>query len=230
MRLKKNLITSLISGILSLCILHSDTYSKTYVVWIDCMEHQISSVPYTQSEWKRAVMYDSYVNGAFFYSSFKPLPPYISFDGSVALKNNSRWWSITRLYNNEYELMIPGSDINYHNNFVISVCPPIIHNGSDIDAKILRKYGSFSFLNRICNRTMIGKTFDGEIFICSSRGSVYFIRNYLKSKISNIKWLANLDGGSSSFLTVDGKRLVKTNRSVPSIVSFNYSKIEVFLN
>lgn len=230
MSLKKNLITSLLSGVLFLFILHSDTYSKTYIIWVDCMEHQINYASSTQDNWLRMSVYRSFVNGAFFFKSFKPLPPYMSSNGRLSWKNNSRWWAINRIDNYSYELEKPGSVLDYSSNFVISVCPPIIYNGDDIDIKTLRKYGSNSFLNRICNRTMIGKTFDGEIFICNSRGSVYFIRNYLKSKINNIKWLANLDGGSSSFLTVDGKRLVRTNRSVPSIISFNYSKIEVFLN
>jgi hypothetical protein len=76
-------------------------------------------------------------------------------------------------------------------------------------------------------RTLLGKTCDNKLFIFSGTGSLFAIRKKLKEKISNIDWLINLDGGGSVFSSLYGLPLIRSQRKIPSILSYNVYKLEV---
>jgi hypothetical protein len=64
------------------------------------------------------------------------------------------------------------------------------------------------------------------MFIFVGTGTLMKVRNMIRQNVSSIKWLANLDGGSSSFLSVNKKVLIKNKTKVPSVISFKILKVE----
>lgn len=182
----------------------------------------------SQKDWAVKYKNTNMVNGAFFLKNNRPIPPYISSVGNVYLKNKKYWWAVGKTNSGEYVLLSPEQVPFYINDFMVSVCPPLIYNGEDISTAVLRKYGSKKFLDRACPRTLIGKTTFGRTFICSTVGSLYYVRKTLKERIPNIEWLANLDGGSSSFLTINGDLIVNNKRKIPSVLTFEYYQLDKF--
>ena len=227
-RLRKTILNKLIIILLCISTCFLDAKPYDYVIWIASMEHHVDFTPKTQVQWGFYFKNSNIINGAFFLPSNKPISPYYSINGIVSIKNNRKWWAVDQSNECGFELKSPDENISIHKQFVISVCPPLIHNGNDVSRRVLNNYGSSTFLKRNCSRTLIGKTYDGNVFISVITGNLYTVRDKLRQIVPNIKWLANLDGGSSSFLTIDGIRLVCNKTKVPSIILFEYNRIYKF--
>jgi hypothetical protein len=193
------------------------------------LEHHVNLNGKSQQEWCYDNNFTNVVNASFYLidrHKFIPLSPYSSYEGNTGNKTKKRWWALDISDSGELNLKPPGSSLNYQSGFVLSVYPVMIYNGVDIEMNTPRRRGSKKFLRRNCPRTLIGKTKEGKVFICVTYGSISTVRKFVKSNVKNVEWLANLDGGSSTFISIDKKQLVKTKRKVPSVISFNYYKID----
>ena len=229
MKLKERLPRKLVLAMLFLLTVFVEAKQTSYIVWVNCLEHRVNLNGKSQSEWVNEDNFINIVNASFYLidrNKLIPLSPYASYEGKMGTKTKKRWWTIDISNEGELNLKPPGSSINYQSGFVLSICPVLVYNGIDIDYSRLRKYGSKKFIRRNCPRTLIGKTKDGKVFICVTYGSIQTVRKFVRSNVENVEWLANLDGGTSTFISIDKKHLVKTKREVPSILSFNYYKID----
>lgn len=212
-------------------------HGETHVFWVNNLEHHYDKSAKTQNQWCIEYNIVSFVNGSFFYGNNTLIPPFATKKLKSIHKNTKKWWYIQRIeymsYNHgfirsmyTYELNPPTKAPSELSSFIISTCPPLIYDKTDISKNILYSIGGKKFTLRKCRRTLIGKTGNGFMFIVVGSGSLLGIRKRIRNKIKDIQWLANLDGGSSTFATVFGNCIVKNKRKIPSIISCNIEKWE----
>lgn len=222
-----------------LSLVHVSWASENYIMWVKNLKHHYEEKPRTQEIWSKEIPEKGIVNASFFKSNGTLIPPFSS-ETNYSFKMNKRnWWYIDceLRYNifcpwepptSIYVLKSSNEAINLQSKFILSVCPPLIHNSFDISNSAIVDMGGRVFAYRNCRRTLIGKTKDGRMFIIIGTGNLFSIRENIKSKIDDIEWLANLDGGSSTFLTLYGNHIVKNKTKVPSVVSFDTHIMGIF--
>jgi hypothetical protein len=208
----------------------AEAKQKSYIVWVDCIEHHVNLNGKSQKEWINENKFSNIVNASFYYVAKRksiPLSPYASYEGLVGVKRQRQWWTVGVSDSGYLQLKPPGNYLNYQSGFLLSICPPLVYDGIDIPSSKLYKCGSKPFIMRNCPRTLIGRTKAGETFICVTYGSIQKVRKFIRTNIKDVDWLANLDGGTSTFMTIDKKHLIKTKRAVPSIINFTFYKIDI---
>lgn len=224
--------------ILILCFIHTPLYGQLNIFWVDNLEHHYDKSAKTQAEWCSTYNIFSFVNGSFFHSNNTIIPPFATKTSKSISSNTKKWWYIQRtesmvygygslLYKQCYSLHPPSVKPTQLSSFIVSVCPPLIHNEADISKNAIYKIGGKKFSKRQCRRTMIGKTNTGVMFIVVSSGSLLNVRKRIRNRIKNIQWLANLDGGSSTFATAFGNYVIRHKRKIPSIISYSIHKWEI---
>lgn len=208
------------------------------LLWVYDINHVFNPSANTQLEWNKKFPNTDMINGSFFKSNSKIIPPYATKDFRKLPSKKTKWWYVeydnTIVIDSTYRIEQVGmtlkspKDIPDTNTiFRIAVCPPLIVNSNDIDKQIIYKTCGKKFSLRNCRRTLIGRTSTGENFIFVGNGNLFKLRKLIRSKINNVEWLANLDGGSSSFLTVNNEMIIKNKTKIPSVLMFKTRSVEI---
>lgn len=198
-------------------------YGTDNIFWVTNIKHIIDTRGVYQSEWLNDSNYHSAVNGTFFHSTFTPIVPYSSYQFIYTNYKSSKWWYIEKI-NTQYLLRSPYTEPNLSSDFTLAGCPPLILDNNIVSLKDIYKLCSKKFIKKICRRTLFGVTDSGSVFIMVTTGNLIQIPKKIKYLIPNVKWMINLDGGNSTFLTLNGKMIVKTKRKIPSIITFDLAK------
>jgi hypothetical protein len=212
---------------------------ENFLLWVCDLKHHYEKKANTHQQWINKLNFEGLTNASFFKGDRSLITPFSSETQSNFRQSSRGWWFVdyehdtnlkpTLSFNkNGYELKEPTAVVNNASTFTLSVCPPLIWNGEDIPKKYILQMGGKKFAYRNCKRTIIGKTTSGFMFIFVGTGTLMKVRNMIRQNVSSIKWLANLDGGSSSFLSVNKKVLIKNKTKVPSVISFKILKVEKF--
>lgn len=210
---------------------------ENYLIWAYDLRHHYDGLSKTQKEWRSTISHEGIVNASFFTGNRKPIPPYSSETHTYPIYKKIKWWFIESVdtlgLTPSFSLTFPKfylkspTDVQYlDTKFKVSVCPPLIVDGIDVDKKSIYGIGGRRFAHRNCRRTIIGKTRTGLMFIFVGNGNLFTVRSKLKKKIIDIEWLANLDGGSSSFLTLNSNFIIKNKTKIPSVISYSIYSVE----
>jgi exopolysaccharide biosynthesis protein len=203
------------------------TAGDSYILWASNLVHHYEKPGKYCKEWTSTFKQLGVINASFFRGNRSLISPYASQTVSKYTTNKHEWWYIN--YSHDiFEVKSHGTPIDLTSKFIVSVCPPLIVNGVDMSKSFITAMGGRKFAYRNCRRTMIGTTSSGSIFIVVGAGNLFTLRKLLRNKIKNILWLANLDGGSSTFLSVNNKSIVKNKTKIPSVISFEIIKMESF--
>jgi hypothetical protein len=206
-----------------LCTQH--LHSQNFLFWVYNVNHHYANPPKTQEEWSNIIDTDGLSNASFFKYNFTLIPPYSTIDTLYNSSNPKKWNFVAKDYSGNY--ILSNSTVYYNTNFIISGCPVLMQDGIDASNNDIYKCTNKKFVKTPYRRTLLGKTCDNKLFIFSGTGSLFAIRKKLKEKISNIDWLINLDGGGSVFSSLHGLPLIRSQRKIPSILSYNVYKLEV---
>lgn len=198
-------------------------YAGDEILWIKNVKHVINTSGVRQIDWASDSAHNSFVNGTFFHSNFTPIIPYSSHGFIYSDYRSSKWWYIERI-NNQYFLNSPSISANILSDFTLAGCPPLILDNNIVSLKTIYKLCSKKFIKKLCRRTLFGITDSGAVFIIITSGNLIQLPKKIKNLIPNVKWLINLDGGSSTFLTLNKKIIVKNKRKIPSIITFDLIK------
>lgn len=203
------------------------TAGDSYILWASNLVHHYEKPGKYCREWGSTFSNSSVVNASFFRGDRTLISPYASETISKYTISKHKWWYIN-LNKNIFEVKSHEAQLDVTSKFIVSVCPALIVNTVDMSKSFITSMGGSKFAYRNCRRTMIGTTTTGSIFIVVGSGNLFTLRKLLRNKINNILWLANLDGGSSTFLSVNNKSIVKNKTKIPSVISFEIIKMESF--
>lgn len=147
-----------------------------------------------------------------FFTGRTFIPPY---KDSIAIDlRNPNGWPILCI-GDSCKLLNDGDNLVGDAKYIVSGYPALLYNGQK---SYIRK--SF-FSRRVCPRTAIGICNDGDLIVLVSTGSN--LRN-LQDKMHKLGCHSalNLDGGSSTFLYLNGKRVFpkKHNREYPNVLTW----------
>jgi len=204
---------------------------ENFLLWVCDLKHHYEKKAKTHQQWINELNFEGLINGSFFKGDRSLILPFASETQSNFTQSKRGWWFVeyqrAESFNkNGYELKEPNAVINNTSTFTLSVCPPLIWNGEDMPKKRITQMGGKKFTYRNCKRTVIGKTNSGFMFIFVGTGTLIKVRELIKNSVADIKWLANLDGGSSSFLSINKKILIKNKTKIPSVISFEILRLE----
>lgn len=158
----------------------------------------------------------NFVNLSFFTGKTF-IPPYR--DSIQSVMNNRKGWPVFTIDTNNFPCIYRSDSFKEITNddlkFVASGYPILLENGNKVEIK------NTYFSKRKCARTAIGIHPNGSIIVYVSTAST------LKD-VQNFFWsigcvdAINFDGGSSTFLIVDGKQIYssKKGHSYPNVLSW----------
>lgn len=153
-----------------------------------------------------------------FFNSHTFIPPYK--DNRVCVLSNRKNWpflvikdGVPTIYDGKSWGQSNANFLGINSNFVVSGFPILLHQGKK--TKISRSF----FSRRNCPRTIIGIHQNGSIILyVTSKSTLRQAQNYLFS--IGCTDALNLDGGSSTFLYLNGKKQFSSNKgkSYPNVL------------
>jgi exopolysaccharide biosynthesis protein len=136
------------------------------------------------------------------YKSSKTWPFFFIKNGEAYIYDGKSWGQ-------EMNLKLTGTDVEY----LVSGYPILLQNGKK--TKVKRSF----FSRRRCPRTAIGIHPNGSVILyVTTRATLREVQEYFST--IGCTDAINLDGGSSTFLYLDGKKVFSSNqgRSYPNVL------------
>lgn len=153
-----------------------------------------------------------------FFNSHTFIPPYK--DSKVSVLSNRKKWpflsisgGVPTMYDGKSLGQLNLNEIGINSSFVVSGFPLLIHDGKK--TKVSKSF----FSRRRCPRTVIGIHQNGSIILyVTSAATLKEVQNTLFS--FGCTEALNLDGGSSTFLYLNGKKEFSSNKgkSYPNVL------------